>query len=112
MKTLMFTLLLVPALACAQDTNYPARIQRGETWSSASRLERIAKDHAKQQKIVFAFEKTDRSVSVEKRGTNVVATICFCSGMGKPFLEVEVAPAGQVITNHMGIAICGIGRNP
>ena len=29
---------------------------------SASRLERIAKDHAKQQKIVFAFEKTDRSV--------------------------------------------------
>ena len=80
--------------------------------AAQSRLERIAKDHAKQQKIEFAFEKTDRSVSVEKRGTNVVATICFCSGMGKPFLEVEVAPAGQVITNHMGIAICGIGRNP
>src|SRR5882672_5376146 len=111
MKTLVLALLLLPALAYAQDTNNPARIQRGETWSSTSRLERIAKDYAKQQKIEFAFEKTDRSVSVEKRGTNAVATIWFFSGMGKPVFGVEVAPAGQVITNHIGIAICGTGRN-
>ena len=111
MKTLILALLLLPVLTFAQATNNPARLKKGETWSSASRLERIAKAHAKQQKIEFAFEKAERSVSVEKRGTNIIATIWFFSGMGKPVLGVEVAPAGQVITNHIGIAVCGTGRN-
>jgi len=105
-------LLLLPALTYAQDTNNPAGLLKGETWSSASRLERIAKAHTKQQKIEFAFEKTERTVSVEKRGTNVVATIWFSSRMGKPVLGVEVTPSGNVITNHTGIAVCGTGRTP
>ena len=108
----MFALLLLPALANAQDTNNPARIQRGETWASKSRLERIAKDYAKQQKIELTFEKTYRNVSVEKRGTNTVATIWFSSGMGKPVLGVEVASSGKVITNYTGVAVCGTGRTP
>ena len=112
MKTFMLTLLLLPALANAQDTNSPARIQRGETWASKSRLERIAKDYTKQQKIEFIFEKTYRNVSVAKRGTNAVATIWFSSGMGKPVLGVEVAPSGKVITNYTGIAVCGTRRTP
>ena len=112
MKTLMLISLLLPALACAQETNSPARIQRGETWSSESRLERIARDYVKQRKIEFTFEKTYRTVSVEKRGTNAVATIWFSSGMGKPVLGVEIAPGGKVITNYTGIAVCGTERNP
>ena len=108
----MLALLLLPAWARAQDTNNPARIQRGETWASASRLERIAKGYAKQQKIEFTFEKTYHSVSIEKRGTNAVATIWFSSGMGKPVLIVEVAPSGKVITNYTGIAVCGTTRIP
>ena len=112
MKTLMLALLLLSALAYAEDTNSPARIQRGETWVSESRLERIAKDHARKQKIDFTFEKTYRNVSVEKRGTNAVATIWFSSGMGKPVLGVEIAPSGTVITNYTGIAVCGTGKTP
>jgi len=112
MKTLVLALLLFPALAYTQDANNPARIQRGETWASESRLERIAKDHAKKQKIEFTFEKTYRNVSVERRGTNAVATIWFSSGMGKPVLRVEIAPSGKVITNYTRIAVCGTGRTP
>ena len=110
MKARMLVLLLLPALANAQDTNNPARIQPGETWSSESRLERIARDYATQRKIRFTFEKTDRTVSVQNRGTNVVATIWFSSGMGMPILGVDVAPSGRVITNYMGTAVCGNGR--
>jgi len=113
MKTLVLGLLVLPAVvADAQDTNSPARIQRGETWASQSRLERIAEDHARQQKIEFTFEKTHRHVLVERRGTDLVATIWFSSGIGKPFFEVEVAPGGKVITNHIGIALCGTGMTP
>ncbi|MGC3957595.1 MAG: hypothetical protein QM813_06430 [Verrucomicrobiota bacterium] len=112
MKTLMLALLLLPVLTYAQDTNSPARIQRGETWASESRLERIAKDYVKQQKIEFTFEKTYRNVSVGKRGTNAFATIWFSSGMGQPILGVEIAPSGTVITNYTGIAVCGTGRKP
>jgi hypothetical protein len=111
MKTFILALLLLPTLTYAQATNNPAHLKKGETWSSASRLERIAKAHAEEEKIEFAFEKAERSVSVEKRGANIVATIWFFSGMGKPVLGVEVAPSGQVITNHIGIAVCGTGRN-
>jgi hypothetical protein len=112
MKVFIITLLLLPVLGYAQDTNNPARIQRGETWSSQSRLERIAREYTEQQKIGFTFEKTYRNVSVEKRGTNVVATIWFSSGMGEPVLGIEITPSGKVITNHPGIAVSGMGRRP
>jgi hypothetical protein len=109
MKTLLLVLLLLPAVAYAEGTNDPARIQKGEAWSSATRLERIARDYAKRQKIEFSFEQTSKNVSLQKRGTNIVATISFSSGMGKPLLEVEIAPSGAVITNYLSIVICGTG---
>src|SRR6266699_3303134 len=100
MKTLILLLLAMPVLAHGAETNNPARVARGETWSSESRLERIAKDYARRRKIGFTFEKTYRNVSVEKRGTNAVATIWFSSGMGKPVFLVEIAPSGKVLTNY------------
>jgi len=111
MKKLLLSLLLIVAVH-AGDTNSPASLRNGETWHSASRLERIAKDYAKQQKIEFSFEKTHRTVSLEKRGTNTVALIFFYSGFGKPVWDVEIAPSGEVLTNYLGIAICGTGHEP
>jgi hypothetical protein len=113
MKALLLaSLLLLATLAHGEDTNNPARIKSGERWNSASRLERIAKDYVTRQKIQFNFEKTFRSVTVAKRGTNAVATICFSSGIGKQYLHTEIAPSGMVITNHVGIAICDLGGRP
>jgi hypothetical protein len=106
-KGIIPALLLFSIVAFADDTNSPARIKPGETWSSQSRLERIARHYANKQKIDFSFEKTRSHVWLEKRGTNSVATIYFSSGMGAPTLVVEIAPDGNVITNLVGVAACG-----
>jgi hypothetical protein len=111
MKTLILILLVWPALAYDEDTNNPGRIQKGEIWWSDSRLERIAKDYVKQHNIEFAFTNTKRVVVIETRGTNSVAKIWFSSGM-EPTLLVEIAQSGEVITNHLGIAVCRTGRTP
>jgi hypothetical protein len=112
MKTLILVLLVWPALAYAEDTNNPARIQKGEIWWSDSRLERIAKDYVKQHNIEFAFTNTKRVVEVEMRGTNSVAKIWFSSSGIEPTLLVEIAQSGDVITNHLDNAVIRIGRTP
>jgi hypothetical protein len=101
--------LLLPMMALGAETNNPARIERGETWFSKSRLQRIAMSYAKQKKIDFAFDGTHQSVSYEKRGTNFVATTYFTSGMFKPMLAVEIAPSGEVLTNRRGLMTCAVG---
>ena len=82
-----------------------------EAWYSATALERAAKDHANRKQIQFSFEGTTKHVSFRRVGTNPVATIDFFSGFGQPCFTADIDQSGQVLTNSLGIAICGIGRH-
>jgi UTP:GlnB (protein PII) uridylyltransferase len=104
MKTLLFALLFLSALAYAGDTGNPASIQKDEIWWSTPRLERIAVDYVAQHHIDFAFDNTKQVVVVEMRGTNSVAEIWF-SSPGKPTLLVEIAQSGEVIKTHLSSAV-------
>jgi hypothetical protein len=122
MKTLIYLLIISMMLvqskgqtnavanATAQNEFPPAVFANGigDKWYSASELEQIAKDYAKQKKIDFDFTKaTERSVWIYTGGSNIIASVSFSSDFGKPAYIADIGRDGKVVTNRVGIAICG-----
>jgi hypothetical protein len=111
MRTCLLALLLAAGFAHGEATNIVGKVWR-EAWYSAKELERVAKDYARQKQIQFTFEGTTKHVSFRRVGTNTVATIDFFSGFGQPCFTADIDQGGQVLTNSLGISICGTGRKP
>jgi hypothetical protein len=82
----------------------------GDKWYSASELEQIAKDYAKQKKIDFDFSKAGRSVWIYTGGSNIIARVSFASDFGKPIYTADIDRTGKVATNYVGIMVCGTGE--
>ena len=95
MKMLIITLLMFPVLAYGGDTNISGKTS-GEKWYSKPRLERIAKEYAKQHKMAFDFANTHSESRFDPWKTNV-AIIDFYHGMYEPCLQVKIDPKGNVI---------------
>jgi len=79
----------------------------GDNWFSASELEQIAKDDAKQKKIDFDFTKARGSVWIHTGGSNIIAQVFFMSGFGKPAYQADIDRSGKVATNYVSIMVCG-----
>lgn len=75
----------------------------GQKWYSASELEQIAKDYAKQNRLQFDFEKAGRSIWVYTGGSNIIARISFASDFGKPMYYADIDRSGKVATNFLGV---------
>jgi hypothetical protein len=117
MKTLVLLLFLSATIARGGDgTNavtkaadqkaYPPEVLvkgTGQKWYSATELEQIAKDYAKQKKIQFDFAHADRSVWVRTDGSNVIARVVFASSFGKPMYYADIERQGIVVTNVIGV---------
>jgi len=110
MKIWLTTFLLVASTAYGDGTNRVTRTGRSQPWHSARELERVAREYAKQRGIQFTLEGTTKSVSFRRVGTNTVATIDFGSDFGKPCLTMDIDQEGRVLTNSVGVAVCGTGR--
>lgn len=81
----------------------------GDKWYSASELEQIAKEYAKQKKIDFDFSKAGRSVWIYTGGSNIIARVSFASDFGKPIYTADIDRTGKVAANYVGIMVCGTG---
>jgi len=124
MKTLISLLILAAMLVhCQGDTNVVAKATApkefppavyangiGDKWYSASELEQIAKDFAKQKKIDFDFTNAGRSVWIYTGGSNIIARVSFASDFGKPVYTADIDRSGKVATNYVGIMVCGTGE--
>jgi hypothetical protein len=106
MKIPIIAVFLLTILVQGEEPNVYVN-GAGDRWYSATELERIARAYAKERKIQFSFEGTERSVWVNTSGSNIIASVSFSSGMGKPSLIVDIDRSGKVATNHLGIAVCG-----
>jgi hypothetical protein len=111
MKTCLLAFLITAGFAHGEATNIVGKVRR-ETWYSPTELERVAKNYAGQKQIQFTFEGTMKHVSFRRVGTNTVATIDFFSGFGRPCFTAYIDQSGHVLTNSLGITICGTGRKP
>lgn len=120
MKTLISLLILGAMLVhCQGDTNVVEKAIAprdlfafvvyangiGDKWYSASELEQIAKDYAKQRKIDFDFTKAGRSVWIYTGGSNIIARVSFASDFGKPIYIADIDRSGKVATNYVGITV-------
>jgi hypothetical protein len=124
MKSLISLLLLAAMLVrCHGDTNAVAKATApkelppavyangiGDKWYSASELEQIAKDYARQKKIDFDFSKAGRSVWIYTGSSNILARVSFASDFGKPIYTADIDRNGKVATNYVGIMVCGTGE--
>ena len=111
MKIALLALVLSTGLLRGQQLNVYVS-GNGDKWYSASQLEKIATDYAKERKIKFSFEGTERSVWVNTGGSNIVASVSFSSGIGKPSFMVDIDRSGKVVTNYLGLAVCGGASRP
>ena len=111
MKACLLATVVVAGLASGAQTNTVSSVRRG-AWYTKPELERVAKDYVTQKRIQFTFAGTTNGVSYRRVGTNVVATIWFASVFGKPVFTADIDHTGKVLTNSMGMAVCGTGRKP
>jgi hypothetical protein len=103
MKFLLLLFLVFTTLAHGQNVFVHGT---GDKWFSATDLEQIARGYAKQKKIDFNFELTERNVWVSTSGSNIIASVCFSSGMGEPILKVEIDRTGKAVASHLWMAFC------
>jgi hypothetical protein len=104
----LLALLVLATLAHSAETNTVNQARRG-AWYTQPELERVTKDYVSKKRIQFSFEGTTNGVSYRKVGTNVVARIWFASDFGKPVFTAEIDHTGTVLTNSLGISVCGFG---
>jgi hypothetical protein len=103
MKIPLLALVVLTALAYGEQLSVYVN-GAGDKWYSAWELEQIARDYARQRKIQFSFEGAERSVWVRTSGSNIIASVSFSSGMGKPIFMVDIDRSGKVATNHLWVA--------
>jgi len=111
MNRWLLAVALLAGLSDAAETNTSTTLRR-DAWFTKAELEKVARHHVLVKKIQFSFEGTTSSVSYRRIGTNLVATICFGSELGKPVFTADIDHTETVLTNSIGIAVCAIGRTP
>jgi hypothetical protein len=95
MKKLAITLISMSGLLVGCGTSSQTQTT-AEKWDSLPRLERIARDYAKQQAIAFDFTGSHPEVRDDPWHTNV-AIIDFYHGMHQPVFEASIDRSGKVI---------------
>jgi hypothetical protein len=108
LRVIVLLLSLGAGVACAQVTNTATGSPRRTPLSSAE-LEQIAKHFVKSNKIDFVFEGTRKYVWVSTNGSRYFTHLSFSSGLGNPCFEIDIDPRGNVISNSVGVAVCGAG---
>ena len=99
MKMFIIILLALPILTSGCGTK--GRSQAAdEKWDSLPRLERIARDYAKQHKVDFDFAGTHAEVRDDPWHTNV-AIIDFYHGMHQSVFEASIDRSGKVVETQI-----------
>ena len=113
MKAFIVVLLTSSAIVCGcgKDVHHYTPSDRpnsnvirdtsAEKWDSLPRLERIAREYARQQKLSFDFANTHAETHVYTE--NDIAFIYFFHGMHEPVLTVEIDSKGKVIEADIAI---------
>ena len=104
----LMVLVASSAFVCAQVTS-PTTVSPRRGPLTSAELEQIAKSFAKSNKIDFAFEGAHRSISAETNGLRYFTRVGFSAGIGERYFQVDIDPKGNVLSNRVGVAVCGIG---
>jgi hypothetical protein len=99
MKTFAITLMSVSGFVAGCDTGGKTHAA-AEKWDSLPRLERIARDYAKQQAVDFDFTGSHPEARLDPWHTNV-AIIDFYHGMHQTVFEAHIDRSGKVIETHL-----------
>ncbi len=94
MKNWILLTLFLPAMIGCCATH---RLQTSnEKWNSPSKLERIARDYARQHEIEFDFATAHPEVGWISGNKNV-ATIAFYHGLHETFFQANIDREGNVL---------------
>src|SRR5215207_6571149 len=104
----LMVLIASTAFLCAQGTNLTTVSLRRSPLTSAER-EQIARSFAKSNKIDFAFEGADKLIRAETNGLRYFSRVSFFAVVDDRVFEVDIDPRGNVLSNSVGVAVCGLG---